>query len=127
MSSSAEVIEAFMAAFIAAWPTGDASNLGSYFNDETVYQNGPLEPVVGREAIQDTLTEFMCMGGDVRVDVTHLLADGPIVMTERVDHITTAEGTRSLPLMGIFEIHDGIITAWRDYFDLAQFTSQGAE
>jgi limonene-1,2-epoxide hydrolase len=24
-----------------------------------------------------------------------------------------------LPVMGIFEVHDGKITAWRDYFDMA--------
>ena len=26
--------------------------------------------------------------------------------------------------MGFFEVHDGKITAWRDYFDMGQFTSQ---
>jgi limonene-1,2-epoxide hydrolase len=26
--------------------------------------------------------------------------------------------------MGICEVHDGVITAWRDYFDLDHFTSQ---
>jgi limonene-1,2-epoxide hydrolase len=31
--------------------------------------------------------------------------------------------TFSLPVMGIFEVHAGKITAWRDYFDMAQFTA----
>ena len=26
--------------------------------------------------------------------------------------------------MGAFEVNDGKITAWRDYFDMNQFTSQ---
>jgi limonene-1,2-epoxide hydrolase len=26
--------------------------------------------------------------------------------------------------MGIFEVHDGAITAWRDYFDANEFSSQ---
>jgi limonene-1,2-epoxide hydrolase len=30
-----------------------------------------------------------------------------------------------LPVMGVFEVNnDGKITAWRDYFDMNQFTSQ---
>ncbi|MFP5469010.1 MAG: limonene-1,2-epoxide hydrolase family protein [Alphaproteobacteria bacterium] len=29
-----------------------------------------------------------------------------------------------LPVMGVFEIKDGKITKWRDYFDLGQFQSQ---
>jgi limonene-1,2-epoxide hydrolase len=53
-----------------------------------------------------------------------VLADGEIVMTERVDHFIGTEQTISSPVMGAFEVHDGAITAWRDYFDLNQFTSQ---
>ena len=34
--------------------------------------------------------------------------------------------TVSLPVMGTFEVHDGKITAWRDYFDLDQFLTGGA-
>ncbi|MHB8593901.1 MAG: limonene-1,2-epoxide hydrolase family protein, partial [Acidimicrobiales bacterium] len=60
----------------------------------------------------------------VGVAIAHIVADGAIVMTERVDHFIGAEKTISLPVMGIFEVHDGVIVSWRDYFDLDQFTSQ---
>jgi limonene-1,2-epoxide hydrolase len=64
----------------------------------------------------------------VDVDIVNMLADGPIVMTERVDHFTKDDGTRiSLPLMGVIEVHEGLMSAWRDYFDLRQFTSQALE
>jgi limonene-1,2-epoxide hydrolase len=66
----------------------------------------------------------MALGGRASVDMPHVVADGPIVMTERVDHLTVNGQTISMPLMGILEIHDGKISAWRDYFDLATFTSQ---
>jgi limonene-1,2-epoxide hydrolase len=66
----------------------------------------------------------MDMGGQVDVDIAHLLTEGPIVMIERVDHFIGSQGKASLPMMGIFEVHDGAITAWRDYFDLNHFTSQ---
>jgi hypothetical protein len=30
-----------------------------------------------------------------------------------------AEGWAELPVVDVLEVHDGLITAWRDYFDLA--------
>jgi limonene-1,2-epoxide hydrolase len=34
-------------------------------------------------------------------------------------------GTRvSVPCMGVFELRDGRIAAWRDYWDLGQFERQ---
>jgi limonene-1,2-epoxide hydrolase len=47
-----------------------------------------------------------------------------MVLNERVDRFFWPERTIELPVMGTFEVSDGVITAWRDYFDLNQFTSQ---
>jgi limonene-1,2-epoxide hydrolase len=124
VSTPTETVQAFMAAFIAAWPHGDPATLQPFFREDARYHNIPMEPVEGRDAILATFAEFMKMGGNVHVDITHLVADGAIVMTERVDHFIGPEQTISLPLMGITEVHGGLITAWRDYFDLTQFTSQ---
>lgn len=118
-----ETVQSFMAGFIAAWEKGDASALGAFFAEDAVYHNGPMEPVKGREAIESTLAGFMAMGGRVDVDIPHVLADESIVMTERIDHFIRPEGTVSLPVMGIFEVCEARIIAWRDYFDLNQFTS----
>ena len=113
-----------MTAFIAAWPHRDAAALEPFFSEGAVYHNIPMEPIEGRDAILTAFAEFMKMGGQVRVDITHIVADGPIVMTERVDHFVGPEQTISLPVMGVFEVQDGVITAWRDYFDLTQSSSQ---
>lgn len=85
MSTSADLVHEFITVFTTAWPSGDATTLGSFFSADAVYQNGPLEPVRGREAIVTTFAEFMAMGGHVGVDINHLLDDSEIVMTERVD------------------------------------------
>jgi len=123
MSTPTQVVQDFVDAFIAGWPTGDAAGVASFFSSDAVYVYGPLEPVHGQEAIQATIAEFMAMGGEVSVDMRYLLAGGDVVMTERIDHFTVGGKTFSLPLMGIFEIEDAKITAWRDYFDLSQFSS----
>ena len=125
MPTSEETVHHFIAAFMKAWPTADTTALGSFFDEDAVYHNVPLEAVVGRTAILATFAQFMSMGGIVDVDIIHMVAQGPIVMTERVDHFTRDDGTTiSLPIIGVIEVHDGLIAAWRDYFDLSQFTAQ---
>ena len=57
-------------------------------------------------------------------EVIHIVADGDIVMTERVDHFLVGTAKVSVPCMGIFELRDGKIAAWRDYWDLKQFEDQ---
>jgi limonene-1,2-epoxide hydrolase len=45
-------------------------------------------------------------------------------MTERIDVFKLSDRSFELPVMGTFEISDGMINAWRDYFDKNQFTSR---
>jgi limonene-1,2-epoxide hydrolase len=97
--------------------------VASFFSADATYHNMPLEVVRGRPAIEATLAAFMAVGGRVSVDLRHLVAAGDIVMTERVDHLAGEDRTSSLPVMGICEVHDGLITAWRDYFDLSAFAA----
>ena len=122
--SAEEVVRDFMAAFMAAWPTGDAVTLSRFFSEDAEYRNGPLEPVRGREAIVADLARMMSLGGEVDADLRHLLSDGAVVMTERVDYVRLGEKTASLRIAGVFEVHDGVITGWRDYFDPKEFGTQ---
>ena len=48
----------------------------------------------------------------------------PVVMTERIDVFKLSGRSFELPVMGTFEIRGGMINAWRDYFDVNQFTSR---
>jgi limonene-1,2-epoxide hydrolase len=103
---------------------GDAAKAAEFFSDEAVYHNIPLDPVNGRDAIRDTIAMFLGMADKVWFDTLHLVADGALVMTERIDHFVMGDRDIALPVMGAFEVSDGKITAWRDYFDMNQFTSQ---
>lgn len=122
--SAEEVVRDFMAAFMAAWPMGDAATLSRFFSEDAEYCNGPLEPVHGREAIVADLTRMMSLGGEVDADIRHLLSDGAVVMTERVDYLRLGGKTAGLKIAGVFEVHDGVITGWRDYFDSKEFGAQ---
>jgi limonene-1,2-epoxide hydrolase len=125
MDSPIEVVRRFC----AAWSDNIGSvELAAFFADDAVYHNIPLAPVAGREAIADTIASFIRPGppGIERIEfrVINIAADGPVVMTERVDVFTLPDKSFELPVMGTFEVSDGKIKAWRDYFDMNQFTSR---
>ena len=54
----------------------------------------------------------------VSLNVLHQVASDDVVMNERLDSITLNGKPVELPIMGVFEIEDGRIKAWREYFDL---------
>jgi limonene-1,2-epoxide hydrolase len=110
--------------FCSAWSPLDVDRLMGYLHRDATYHNIPVDPVVGHDAIRDTIVGFTAGWDRIEFEIRHAVADGGIVLTERVDHFVSAERHVSLPVMGTFEIEDGLITAWRDYFDLNQFMSQ---
>ena len=125
MESPIEVVRRFCAAWSS--DTG-AEELAGYFTEDAVYHNIPLEPVTGRENIANTIASFIRPGPPgiegIEFRVINIAADGPVVMTERVDAFKLADRSFELPVMGAFEVTDGKISAWRDYFDANQFVSQ---
>ena len=110
--------------FCAAWGDGDLDAIVAFFGDDAVYHNIPLDPVVGPEQIRSTIEGFSGGVATIEFVVDAIAADGGTVLTERHDVFTFANGVVDLPVMGTFEVVDGKITAWRDYFDLNQFMSQ---
>ncbi len=112
--------------FCAAWPDLDLDVLVAFFADDATYHNIPMEPVNGTDAIRATIAGFTTGVESVEFRVDHIAAAGPVVLTERVDIFVMPSKRIELPVMGTFEVRDGKITAWRDYFDLNMFMAQMA-
>ena len=122
MANEAEA-EQTVRACLAALETHDSALLRPYLTDDVVYHNIPVDPAVGLEATLAFLDGFFAMFSDTTVDIVHLAVRDDVVLTERVDTLTLGGHTAALPVMGTFELRDGRICAWRDYFDLAQVTA----
>ncbi|MGH9276124.1 MAG: limonene-1,2-epoxide hydrolase family protein [Acidimicrobiales bacterium] len=110
--------------FCSAWGTKDLDAIVAFFTPDAVYHNIPLAPVVGPEQIKATIEGFSGGVESIEFRVDAIAADGGTVLTERHDIFTFANGLIDLPVMGTFEVVDGKIAAWRDYFDMNQFLSQ---
>lgn len=94
------------------------------FAADAVYHNIPLQPVTGTEAIREVLEPFLTMA--TKVDwVVHNWAEGTtgLVMNERTDRFLINGEWLELPVTGVFEVQDGRIVAWRDYFDMQPLAS----
>jgi limonene-1,2-epoxide hydrolase len=111
--------------FCAAWDRRDKQAILDAFTSDAVYHNMPMQPAVGKDAIGPLVDFVLGQAKDgLRFEITRIAADGDVVLTERVDTFKSGDRTVVLPIMGAFEVRDGKIAAWRDYFDMAQWTKQ---
>ena len=113
--------------FCDEWGKGsDVDTIVAYFTDDAVYHNIPVDPVTGRDAIKNMMAMFTTGVDRIEFQMRHISGAGDVVLTERIDVFTYPDKIISLPVMGTFEVRDGKISAWRDYFDLKQFMDQMA-
>ena len=109
--------------FIAAWSNLDPIELASYFTEDGTYHNIPSGPITGRSNIEQFIAGFSSSWDTTDWEIVSLLADGDLVMVERLDKTVVAGNPVNLPCFGYFQLLDGKIKVWRDYFDLATYTS----
>lgn len=103
-------------AFVEAWNALDHDRIHALMSDDIFYHNIPLKPVVGRDAVRAYLAAWPV--DECEWIVTHVAVRGNVVLTERVDRFVRGEDRITIPVMGAFEVADGRITHWRDYFDM---------
>jgi len=121
MSRAEEVVRDFCQAFSRC----NVEELLGFFAEDAVYHNIPIPAVRGKAAIEATLRQFIDPSGSAEFEIKALACTAGTVLTERVDRFLLNGKKIELPVMGAFEVGpDGKIRAWRDYFDMAQFTKQ---
>jgi limonene-1,2-epoxide hydrolase len=121
MSSPQEVV----AAFIAAIEAKDVEAALGYLRADVSYENMPIQPIVGKEAVRATLHAFLAAATRVDWQILREVVAGNVVVNERLDRFEINGKWLELPVAGFFELDDqGLITRWRDYFDLGSYTSQ---
>jgi limonene-1,2-epoxide hydrolase len=106
----------------------EAKNLDaacSLMTDDCEYDNVPMAKVFGIEAVKQILGPFTSGCSEIDWVIVRQSATGDmnagVVLTERIDRFKMGERWVELPLAGVFEIKNGKISLWRDYFDLATF------
>ena len=117
MTKNEEIIRKF----VAAWSRLDPSELAEYFAEDGVYHNIPSGPVEGRDKIRKFIAAFTADWTSTNWELINVVADGDLVVTERVDRTKLGKRKADLPCLGIFEMQNGKIKVWRDYFDMLTY------
>ena len=109
--------------FCGCWDRLDFDAMAGLLHQDIHYHNMPLDPIDGKAAVE----AYLRAAGPFEScewELLNIAADGPVVLTERVDRFTVDGVPIVLEIMGVFEIADGRIRRWRDYFDLASYRAQ---
>jgi limonene-1,2-epoxide hydrolase len=102
--------------FLNALRDADYETADAALDDNLVYENVGLPTIHGRSR---AMKLFRRMDGRMRFEVKihRVAADGAAVLTERTDALIFGPLRLQFWACGVFEVHDGRITLWRDYFD----------
>lgn len=125
MTETKEASEKLVRDFLGSWEGRSLETICSGFADDAVYHNVPVEPIEGIEGIRAVFQGFLDAFADAKLDVVRLAAEPGLVLVERIDYFTMNDGRKVvLPVTGVFEVENGKITRFSDYFNLADFESQ---
>jgi limonene-1,2-epoxide hydrolase len=111
--------ERIVTQLFSAWNRLDFSGAGELLADSFVFQADPsAKPINGRAAAVTEWQGYLKFMTSYEFKFSHILSAGNTVMVERVEWIGTRKGKRiELPIVGVFELSGGKISAWRDYWD----------
>ncbi len=117
-ASPADVVRAFLEALAAA----DTDRAVGLVAEDLVYENVSLPTIRGRQRFANGARTFAERNVGFEVRIHRIAESGSTVLTERTDALCFGRFRSQFWVCGIFEVHDGTITLWRDYFDWAGVT-----
>lgn len=102
---------------MTALADGDAEAATALVAEDLVYENVSLPTIRGKRRFAKGLADFNRRGIGFDVRIHRITQDGSSVMTERTDGLSYRRFHQQFWVCGVFEVQDGVITLWRDYFD----------
>ena len=108
------------------WDTLSRADWHQLLTPDCDYRNIPIEGDrhIGPNEVHDVIAPFGARW-EIEATIVTIAAMGELVLTERIDHLWNDQGGRhSAHIMGTFEVQDGLIVRYADYFDASQFNPQ---
>ena len=107
--------------FLDLLRAGDIDGAVDLLGLDVEYTNVGLPMVRGRERVRRLFRAGVQRGAGFDVYVHAISADGSTVLTERTDVLKYGRMNVQLWVCGRFDVRDGQIVLWRDYFDYLAF------
>ncbi len=110
---------------IQSWSEDTLAELLDCFTEDAVWHNMPVDPAVGKAAIEAVLRRLAPVSESVTIEIKNIVVHGTSVFVERVDTHVGGGKKIVIPACGVFETREGLISAFRDYFDMRTWRKQG--
>jgi limonene-1,2-epoxide hydrolase len=115
VATEVEVVRSFLGALERL----DMDAAAALLHPDVVYQNVPLPAARGARQVEKQLRGLARYGSGFEARIHNIAADGAIVLTERTDVLELGRVRAEFWVCGTFEVRDGRVLLWRDYFDYA--------
>jgi limonene-1,2-epoxide hydrolase len=105
----------------------DVDAIVAMMTDDVVFQaNVPArKPRVGREAVRAEIARGAAIAtGDLDSEVLSMVSDDRLVFQERNTVFEMGDKRITLRLAAVFEVVDGKIAVWREYYDSVDLARQ---
>ncbi len=102
------------------WRVNDIAGIADTFTESGVLHSMMGTPIRGRASIRKVLGKHLAHVRQIEFEIRTIASNGDVVVLERIDHVTTALGSHSLPVVGVLTLEGGKIREWREYFDQGQ-------
>ncbi len=109
--------------FLEGLAAGDLDGAADLLAPDVEYINVSTPTIRGRERVRRVLRAAMGIpGAGFEVYFHAISSDHGAVLTERTDVLTWGALRMQFWVCGRFDVRDGEIVLWKDYFDWANFT-----
>jgi limonene-1,2-epoxide hydrolase len=114
-----------VSALVRACEARDLDAVTALVADDIEYDNVPIGKVFGPEGVRKVLSGGVSeAASEVEWVVHRQVSSGSTVMNERTDRFLVAGRWIEIPIAAVFEVRDGRVSLWRDYFDLETYRLQ---
>jgi limonene-1,2-epoxide hydrolase len=103
--------------FLNAMQEGDVETVIGLVADDIVYSNVSLPTIRGKDQFSKGARAYYRHHLGFQVVVHRIAGNGSSVLTERTDALILGPFRMQFWVCGVFEVENGQVTLWRDYFD----------
>ena len=105
---------------VDAWNQRNWQQVYDLFAEDGSLQSMMLPPTVGRQAIQQRIGALAQGIESIELRVKHIGVIDGVVFVERIDAFVYRGKHGECPVVGVVEVENGHVKAWREYYDRAQ-------
>jgi ketosteroid isomerase-like protein len=101
-----------------AFDAQDVSALAGFVTDDVHLRLGNAEPVEGRTAFVESVTQFIASVAGFRHEFLNIWSDRDALIAEfDVHYIRLDGGEVTLPCCNVFRVRDGLVAEYHSYMD----------